>query len=97
MPSRLSHADRRRYYKVDDACVAILRRYKSFLISELDGALDRLYPYLRSFLPEASQRRITRATPSLKAKHLKHWSLLLDLYILVMTPVSLLLRGENAY
>ena len=78
MPSRLSHADRRRYYKVDDACVAILRRHKSFLINELDGALDRLYPYLRSFLPEASQRRITRATPSLKAKHLKHWSLLLN-------------------
>ena len=29
--------------------------------------------------------------------YIDHWSLLLDLYILVMTPVSLLLRGENAY
>ncbi|HVW91098.1 MAG TPA: undecaprenyl-phosphate glucose phosphotransferase [Devosia sp.] len=29
--------------------------------------------------------------------YIEHWSLLLDLYILVMTPVSLVLRGENAY
>lgn len=78
MPSRLSHADRRHYYQVNEACVAILRRHKSFLMHELDGALDRLYPYLRGFLPEASQLRITRATPILKAKHLKHWSLLLN-------------------
>jgi lipopolysaccharide/colanic/teichoic acid biosynthesis glycosyltransferase len=29
--------------------------------------------------------------------YIEHWSLLLDLYILVMTPVSLLARSENAY
>ena len=29
--------------------------------------------------------------------YIEHWSLLLDLYILVMTPVSLFIRGENAY
>jgi len=29
--------------------------------------------------------------------YIEHWSLLLDLYILVMTPVSLLVRSENAY
>jgi Undecaprenyl-phosphate glucose phosphotransferase len=29
--------------------------------------------------------------------YIEHWSLLLDLYILAMTPVSLLVRSENAY
>jgi Undecaprenyl-phosphate glucose phosphotransferase len=29
--------------------------------------------------------------------YIEHWSLLLDLYILVMTPVSLVARGENAF
>ena len=29
--------------------------------------------------------------------YIEHWSLLLDFYILVMTPVSLLSRNENAY
>jgi Undecaprenyl-phosphate glucose phosphotransferase len=29
--------------------------------------------------------------------YIEHWSLLLDLYILVMTPVSLFARSENAY
>jgi len=29
--------------------------------------------------------------------YIEHWSLLLDLYILAMTPVSLFVRTENAY
>jgi exopolysaccharide biosynthesis polyprenyl glycosylphosphotransferase len=29
--------------------------------------------------------------------YIEHWSLVLDLYILLMTPVSLLSRSENAY
>jgi Undecaprenyl-phosphate glucose phosphotransferase len=29
--------------------------------------------------------------------YIEHWSILLDLYILVMTPVSLFMRSENAY
>ena len=29
--------------------------------------------------------------------YIEHWSILLDLYILVMTPISLITRSENAY
>ena len=29
--------------------------------------------------------------------YIEHWSLLLDLYIVVMTPISLFVRSENAY
>jgi methyl-accepting chemotaxis protein len=78
MQSRLSHADRRRYYQIDDQCISILLENKTFLLSELAVSLERLYSYLRNFLSGSAQETLEHKTSALKEKHVQHWLLLLE-------------------
>jgi methyl-accepting chemotaxis protein len=78
MSSKISAADRRRFHQIDDECVAALTRHKAFLLRELDKALDRLYPYLLSFLSASAQARLQPTLRLAKEKYLGHWNILLD-------------------
>jgi methyl-accepting chemotaxis protein len=68
----------RRYYRVDDDCVAVLRAHKPFLTEIFAVHVGSMYDQIRSFLDPGSPYQKDETVALAKANFERHWSKAFD-------------------